>query len=116
MQQNTFSNRLLGTTVRLIWLAICLYFYVCFGSVSSDREDHGHFKTVTGDGPFMVFLGIAQDAGYPQAGCKKACCQAVCEKPMLQKMVSCIAVVDPLTANAWMVDATPDFKYQLFRL
>ena len=24
----------------------------------------------------IIVLGIAQDAGYPQAGCKKSCCQA----------------------------------------
>ena len=26
---------------------------------------------------FLVVLGIAQDAGYPQAGCEKTCCQRV---------------------------------------
>ena len=24
----------------------------------------------------LVVLGVAQDAGYPQAGCDKACCRA----------------------------------------
>ncbi len=24
--------------------------------------------------PFIVVLGIAQDGGYPQAGCRKSCC------------------------------------------
>ena len=26
------------------------------------------------DTPFLVVLGIAQDAGFPQAGCRKECC------------------------------------------
>jgi len=61
-------------------------------------------------------LGIAQDAGYPQANCKKDCCAAVWKKEVPRKMVSCIALVDPPNNKAWIFDATPDFKDQLFSL
>ena len=30
-------------------------------------------------GKFLVVLGIAQDAGYPQIGCSKECCKAYWE-------------------------------------
>lgn len=66
--------------------------------------------------PFAVVLGIAQDAGYPQAGCRKACCRNAWQVPSLRRMVACLAVVDPETGEAWMIDATPDFKDQLYRL
>lgn len=60
----------------------------------------------------MVVLGIAQDGGYPQADCEKACCKLAWEQPQLRRMVSCIAVVDPVGEQFWMVDATPDFAEQ----
>jgi len=64
----------------------------------------------------LTILGIAQDAGYPQANCKKDCCKAVWNKTVPRKMVSCIALVDPANLQAWIFDATPDFKDQLYFL
>ena len=32
--------------------------------------------------PFVVVLGIAQDAGYPQAGCEKECCAVPVQFPI----------------------------------
>ncbi|MEL6864920.1 MAG: MBL fold metallo-hydrolase [Bacteroidota bacterium] len=63
--------------------------------------------------PFLMVLGIAQDAGYPQAACRKSCCQAIWDQPERHQMVACIALVDPIRAKGWLLDATPDFKYQL---
>lgn len=65
------------------------------------------------ESPFLMVLGIAQDAGFPQADCKKACCKAVWEGKESPKMVSCLALVDPQSHQFWLFDATPDFKYQL---
>ncbi len=31
--------------------------------------------------PYVIVLGIAQDAGYPQIGCKKSCCEDVWSDP-----------------------------------
>lgn len=62
--------------------------------------------------PFVVVLGIAQDAGYPQADCKKSCCKSAWEQPHCRQTVSCIAVVDPASGQFWVVDATPDFPEQ----
>ena len=63
--------------------------------------------------PFIVVLGIAQDAGYPQIGCNKECCKKVYEKKAAKQLVSCIAVVDPVSKQKWIFDATPDFPEQL---
>jgi pyrroloquinoline quinone biosynthesis protein B len=68
------------------------------------------------DQAFLVVLGTAQDAGYPQAACQKDCCRRVWENPALRESVSCLAFVDPTTDQAWMFDATPDFKDQLHYL
>ena len=63
--------------------------------------------------PYVVVLGIAQDAGYPQAGCHKACCEAVWNGDVEPKHVSCLALIDPRTNKRWLFDATPDFREQL---
>lgn len=63
--------------------------------------------------PFVVVLGVAQDAGYPQIGCKKDCCKDVWGDKSKRKYVSCLAIVDPVSSQRWIIDATPDFKYQL---
>jgi pyrroloquinoline quinone biosynthesis protein B len=66
--------------------------------------------------PYVVVLGIAQDAGYPHAGCRRACCAKAWNDPKLRRLVSSIAVVDPATGERWIIDATPDFTAQLQRL
>lgn len=66
--------------------------------------------------PYLVVLGTAQDAGFPQSACQKDCCRAVWENPALREWVSCMAFVDPAENQAWMFDATPNFKDQLHYL
>lgn len=68
------------------------------------------------DAPFVVVLGIAQDAGFPQAGCQKECCSGVWNAKMLQRSVASLGIVDPVSGERWMIDATPDFPDQLHRL
>ncbi len=66
--------------------------------------------------PYVVVLGVAQDGGYPQAGCQKECCRAVWADESRRRSVACIAVVDPVSKEKWLFDATPDFAEQLHRL
>jgi pyrroloquinoline quinone biosynthesis protein B len=66
--------------------------------------------------PYVVVLGVAQDGGYPQAGCQKECCRAVWADESRRRSVACIAVVDPVSKEKWLFDATPDFTEQLHRL
>jgi len=63
--------------------------------------------------PYSVVLGIAQDGGYPQAGCRRECCARAWRDPSQRRGVSCIAVVDPMAKERWLIDATPDFREQL---
>ena len=64
-----------------------------------------------GDQPYVVVLGIAQDGGAPHAGCEKSCCIELWESGKKEK-VSSIGIVDPLTKQSWLFDATPDFPSQ----
>lgn len=64
------------------------------------------------ESPNLTVLGIAQDAGFPQANCQKDCCAQVWAGEVARERVSCVALVDPEQGKAWLFDATPDFKDQ----
>ena len=66
--------------------------------------------------PYVVVLGIAQDGGAPHAGCIKECCEEKWDNPTQYARVSSIGIVDPVTKESWIIDATPDFALQLTAL
>jgi len=59
--------------------------------------------------PYTLLLGIAQDGGYPQAGCTRPDCL----DPKRRERVASLAIVDPVSNQRWLIDATPDFPSQL---
>lgn len=61
----------------------------------------------------IVVLGIAQDAGYPQANCEKQCCLPAHAGVETKKHVASIGIIDAETNDFWIIDCTPDFKEQL---
>ncbi|MBK7872334.1 MAG: MBL fold metallo-hydrolase [Saprospiraceae bacterium] len=63
--------------------------------------------------PYILILGIAQDGGYPHAGCQRDDCQKLFKQGKKGHLISCIAIVDPASKQSWMIDATPDFPEQL---
>lgn len=68
---------------------------------------------VQADDLCIQVLGVAQDAGHPQAGCSQACCAAAWADPALGHAISSLAILDPACGRGWMIDATPDFPRQL---
>jgi len=67
--------------------------------------------SLSDDSPYVIILGIAQDGGAPQAGCKNLCCKDKWENGYKEN-VSCIAIIDPKSGKSWIIDATPDFPTQ----
>jgi pyrroloquinoline quinone biosynthesis protein B len=65
---------------------------------------------------FLVVLGIAQDAGYPQIGCEQEHCLLAQRNPSLRRSVVSLGVVDQGAKQKWLVEATPDITSQLFVL
>ena len=63
--------------------------------------------------PFLVVLGVAQDGGVPQAGTRE---HPGWEDPTARRRVACLGLVDPLTSQRWLFEATPDFPEQLHAL
>jgi len=89
---------------KLFGIILLLVLFSC-----NNKEEN---RTVEDDQPYIVVLGIAQDAGYPQIACQKVCCQRVYDNPTNKRLVSSIALVDPISNESWVFDATPDFTEQ----
>lgn len=67
-----------------------------------------------------VLLGIMQDGGLPHIGCRCARCVAAFADPTRAELATCLAIVDTRSkevpsssTRVWLIDATPDIKYQL---
>lgn len=71
---------------------------------------------VSAQKPYVLVLGTAQDGGFPQAACEKECCRSVWENKIPHQGVSSLALVDPITKQKWIFDATPDFPEQVHLL
>ncbi len=64
--------------------------------------------------PYVVVLGVAQDGGHPQPGCRLPCC--VGPRGAVAHLPACLAIVNPATSQRWIIDATPALPAQLARL
>lgn len=64
----------------------------------------------------VIVLGMAQDAGYPQAGCKKSCCEAYWQGLNKRQNATCLGLLNTISKKAWLFEATPDIKNQLHAL
>lgn len=62
---------------------------------------------------YLLVLGVAQDAGYPQMGCTKTCCTQAWSSPKMRRNVVALALVDPAHKKWWLFEATPDIRQQL---
>jgi pyrroloquinoline quinone biosynthesis protein B len=68
------------------------------------------------DDVYIHVLGIAQDAGYPQASCYEPHCIRAWENKDLRRLTSSIAIVDEESKTKYLFDATPDIREQLYQL
>ena len=78
-----------------------------------DNEPRQQALSPAPDGPFVVVLGVAQDGGVPQAGTKEHPAWLYSSE---RRHAACLGIVDPESAQRWMVEATPDFRQQLHML
>ena len=94
-------------------LLLFLFLFNCqSGAIETEQVNE---STILPD-QFIVVLGVAQDAGYPQADCKKECCKAYWTGKTEAKYTSCLGIVNRKSKQIWMIDATPNFKTQLKNL
>lgn len=93
--------------MKTIWSLIFLLLLSCSSPESKEEIPSNQFITV---------LGIAQDAGFPQAGCEKYNCNQYWLGNVEKRHATSLGVVDKETGKTWMFEATPDFKEQLHAL
>lgn len=68
-------------------------------------------ETISSD-QFITILGIAQDAGFPQAGCENENCQLFWKGKIEARYATSLGLVDNEAQKNWLFEATPDFKFQ----
>ena len=80
----------------------------CSGKPVPETENHSE--------QFITILGIAQDAGFPQADCNKEHCQQYWNEETEKRHVVSLGLTDQATGQNWIFEATPDFTTQLHQL
>lgn len=93
--------------IRLLF--ICLLFV---GSCRPDTPD----KSKALPSQFITVLGIAQDAGFPQANCIRENCRRYWAGEESKRHVVSLGLTDQTTGQNWIFEATPDFPAQLHQL
>ncbi len=96
----------------------CLYFFLLGSCLFLSCQQAANIadsnnSSIDDQAPYLLVLGTAQDAGYPQASCNKSCCALVLEGKRDREMVTSLALMDPVSREAWLLDASPDFTQQL---
>jgi pyrroloquinoline quinone biosynthesis protein B len=66
--------------------------------------------------PYLYIIGVAQDAGYPQAGCYLPHCLPGWQDDSLKRSATSIALIDPASSRKYLFEATPDLPNQLYDL
>ena len=72
--------------------------------------------TAKSDSAYLYVLGVAQDAGYPQAGCYQPHCMRGWQNPELRRGATSIALIDPVAKIKVLFEATPNLPQQLYVL
>ena len=94
------------------------WYYLLFLFVFACKESSKDAAAASSPSGSLVLtvLGIAQDGGYPQVGCKKQCCEKYYSGQEPKHLVTCLGLTDIEHHQAWMLDATPDFREQYTHL
>ena len=101
----------MNSTISFVLLILLITFESCNSNGSSSAINQQHLPD-----KFIVVLGIVQDAGFPQIGCQKECCNAFWQGKEGKKYTTCVALVDRKANQYWLFEATPDIAAQLHNL
>ena len=64
----------LDSTLRWAFALIAALLVLVAASKRAPRDAEGSAREDAPPRPYTIVLGIAQDGGIPQAGCRKECC------------------------------------------
>lgn len=85
------------------------------GSASNPPNSEAIARSPTHEGPFLEVLGVAQDAGVPQAACSSANCEAARGDPTKRRFATSLVLVGE-QGETFLFEASPDFRPQLDRV
>lgn len=86
--------------------------FLFFSIASCQQKDQDSPNDLPLNEPFVVVLGVAQDAGYPQIGERSEF--ALIEKGQRKKQHTVsLLLVNPQSKERFIFEATPDFREQL---
>lgn len=91
-------------------LKLLIVFSIICGNPGISQESSGPRAM---PGPQLIVLGNVQDAGSPQAGCKKDCCIGLFENPDPSRKVVALGVTDSWNEKTFLFEATPDMPAQM---
>lgn len=102
---------------KFILMKNLIFFLTAISFFSCKNNSQGlDFQEVNSTSSGIVVLGIAQDAGFPQADCRKECCAEAWKNPHLRRSATCLALFDSIENKYWLFEATPDIKLQMNQL
>ncbi len=88
-------------------VSACTFLMLCCGCLAT-RE----IAQPTPRSPYVLVLGVAQDGGRPQLGPQTSAAPDWSNRSV-RRFVASLLIVDPVTHQRWLVDATPDIREQL---
>lgn len=98
-------SNLMKTLFNCVWLLIIGLNYTNGSTVWANQPDAR-----------VVVLGVAQDAGYPQAGCFEEHCMPGWQDKTKRITPTSLALIDHVTKTRFLFEATPQLPEQLYRL
>ena len=102
----------------LVLVAVLSLLLVCFdllgrASIAAEQTMESTRTDPVSSAPFVLVLGVAQDAGIPQAGAHQ---HPAWQDDALKRLATSLGLVDPNTNQYWLFEATPDLRLQYFAL
>ncbi len=106
----------------VLWLCVLLRILGVCGLVvggalvvgCASREVGTATASRASEGPYVIVLGTAQDAGSPQVNSPARHTARV--DPTKRRLATSLGIVDPRSGRRWLIEATPDFREQAWAL
>jgi pyrroloquinoline quinone biosynthesis protein B len=96
-------------SIRMFWFSCSL---ILFSRIIHAQAPDGSIQS----SQYITVLGIAQDGGYPQAGCTAEHCLRHWRGEEDKRHVVSLGLTDQASGQNWLFEATPDFTTQLQQL